>query len=198
MGRDLSRHRQPPAPSTGAKQSCHRTSRFSTRTISCGSSNASCAHRPRRTALGTAPGAVVCRAQKDEGRRARVVGDDLFLITHRRVYEAYEALSQRRARRLRRIVLRSHDCGSSLRICCSITSGAFTCWWMSFRIPIRSNTRAACWPAIVAESLRLVTMINRFYGWRGARIENIHRFRQDFGDVQVIRLEQTTGRRERF
>ena len=28
------------------------------------------------------------------------------------------------------------------------------------------------------------------YGWRGARIENIHRFQQDFGSVRLIRLEQ--------
>ncbi|HEY6598239.1 MAG TPA: UvrD-helicase domain-containing protein, partial [Pseudomonadales bacterium] len=33
-------------------------------------------------------------AQKDEGRRARdvVVGDDLFLVTHQRIYQAYEEL----------------------------------------------------------------------------------------------------------
>ena len=28
------------------------------------------------------------------------------------------------------------------------------------------------------------------YGWRGAKIENIHRFSRDFQDVQMIRLEQ--------
>jgi DNA helicase-2/ATP-dependent DNA helicase PcrA len=28
------------------------------------------------------------------------------------------------------------------------------------------------------------------YGWRGARVENIHQFQQDFADVQLIRLEQ--------
>ena len=28
------------------------------------------------------------------------------------------------------------------------------------------------------------------YGWRGAKIENIHRFTQDFPTAQVIRLEQ--------
>ena len=28
------------------------------------------------------------------------------------------------------------------------------------------------------------------YGWRGARVENIHRLQQDLGDVQLVRLEQ--------
>jgi len=28
------------------------------------------------------------------------------------------------------------------------------------------------------------------YGWRGAKVENIHQFQQDFADVQLIRLEQ--------
>ncbi len=28
------------------------------------------------------------------------------------------------------------------------------------------------------------------YGWRGARVENIHQFRNDFADVELIRLEQ--------
>ncbi|MUH73559.1 DNA helicase II [Psychrosphaera haliotis] len=28
------------------------------------------------------------------------------------------------------------------------------------------------------------------YGWRGARVENIHNFQKDFADVEIIRLEQ--------
>jgi len=28
------------------------------------------------------------------------------------------------------------------------------------------------------------------YGWRGARVENLHRYQQDFAEVQLIRLEQ--------
>ena len=28
------------------------------------------------------------------------------------------------------------------------------------------------------------------YSWRGAKIENIHRFTQDFADCKTIRLEQ--------
>ncbi len=28
------------------------------------------------------------------------------------------------------------------------------------------------------------------YGWRGARVENIHRFRDDFADTRLVRLEQ--------
>ena len=50
--------------------------------------------------------------QKDEGRRARevVAGDDLFLITHKRVYEAYEELcSSGGLVDFAELLLRSHE-----------------------------------------------------------------------------------------
>ena len=32
------------------------------------------------------------------------------------------------------------------------------------------------------------------YGWRGAKIENIHRYSEDFQDVQIVGSNRTTAR----
>ena len=94
---------------TGAKRSCRRASRFSTR-----DDQLRLVKRVMRALdLDEAKWAPrqaqwFINGQKDEGRRARevVAGDDLFLITHRRIYEAYEeAVLQRWPRRLRRIAV---------------------------------------------------------------------------------------------
>ncbi len=57
-----------------------------------------------------------------------------------------------------------------------------------------TNTIQYAWLRVLAGESAFVTAVGdddqSIYGWRGARIENIHRFTRDFQDVHTIRLEQ--------
>jgi DNA helicase-2/ATP-dependent DNA helicase PcrA len=133
--------------------------------------------------------------QKDEGRRARevVAGDDLFLITHRRVYEAYEELCRSGGLvDFAELLLRSHELWLE-------SADLLQHYQRRFQHLLvdefqDTNTIQYAWLRVLAGDRGRVVAVGdddqSIYGWRGARIENIHRFRQDFRDVQVIRLEQ--------
>ena len=147
--------------------------------------------------MGAAAGAMVHQRAKRTKAVARVkssAGDDLFLITHRRIYEAYEELCFTGGLvDFAELLLRSHelwleDAGSAG----STTSAASSiCWSTSSRIRTRSSTHGcACSRVNGGRVVAVGDDDQSIYGWRGARIENIHRFRQDFRDVAIIRLEQ--------
>ncbi|CAG8999362.1 MAG: DNA helicase II [Candidatus Celerinatantimonas neptuna] len=57
-----------------------------------------------------------------------------------------------------------------------------------------TNAIQYAWLRLLAGSWAKVMIVGdddqSIYGWRGARIENIQRFSDDFGDVEIIRLEQ--------
>ena len=57
-----------------------------------------------------------------------------------------------------------------------------------------TNTIQYAWLRVLAGKTGHVMAVGdddqSIYGWRGARIENIHRFSEDFAPVQVVRLEQ--------
>nr|VFK07255.1 MAG: ATP-dependent DNA helicase UvrD [Candidatus Kentron sp. LPFa]VFK23989.1 MAG: ATP-dependent DNA helicase UvrD [Candidatus Kentron sp. LPFa] len=57
-----------------------------------------------------------------------------------------------------------------------------------------TNAIQYAWIRLIAGNTGRVFMVGdddqSIYGWRGARIENIHRFSTDFPDVQTFRLEQ--------
>jgi len=134
-------------------------------------------------------------AQKDEGRRARevIAGDDLFLITHRRVYEAYETLcSSGGLVDFAELLLRSHELWLESPELLQHYQQRFQHLLVDeFQ---DTNTIQYAWLRVLAGERGRVVAVGdddqSIYGWRGARIENIHRFRQDFRDVQLIRLEQ--------
>lgn len=57
-----------------------------------------------------------------------------------------------------------------------------------------TNTIQYAWIQLLAGNSASVTVVGdddqSIYGWRGARVENIHRFTEDFSPVTIIRLEQ--------
>ncbi len=134
-------------------------------------------------------------AQKDEGRRARdvVAGDDLFMVTQQRIYHAYEDLCFNTGLvDFAELLLRSHQ----LWLEAPDLLAHYQRRFQHILVDEFQDTNAIqyAWLRVLAGvSGRIVAVGDddqSIYGWRGARIENIHRFRQDFGDVATIRLEQ--------
>jgi DNA helicase-2/ATP-dependent DNA helicase PcrA len=134
-------------------------------------------------------------SQKDEGRRARDLpaSDDLFQITHKRIYESYEELCQQGGLvDFAELLLRSHEIWLN-------RPELLEHYQRRFRHALvdefqDTNTIQYAWLRVLAGASTRVMAVGdddqSIYGWRGARIENIHRFAQDFGDVRLIRLEQ--------
>jgi DNA helicase II / ATP-dependent DNA helicase PcrA len=134
-------------------------------------------------------------AQKDEGKRAKDVyaGDDLFLVTHKRVYESYEALCRQGGLvDFAELLLRSHELWSEQPDLLAHYQRRFSQLLVDeFQ---DTNTIQYAWLHTLAGRSGRVMAVGdddqSIYGWRGARIENLHRFRQDFADVRIVRLEQ--------
>ncbi len=57
-----------------------------------------------------------------------------------------------------------------------------------------TNTIQYAWLRVLAGKSARVTAVGdddqSIYGWRGAKIENIHQFQRDFDDTRIVRLEQ--------
>ncbi|MEE4300324.1 MAG: DNA helicase II [Pseudomonadales bacterium] len=132
--------------------------------------------------------------QKDEGRRARhVEGGDLFADTMLRVYGAYEDACERGGMiDFAELLLRSHELWLENRTLLEHYQRRFGHLLVDeFQ---DTNTIQYAWLRVLAGDNGRIMVVGdddqSIYGWRGARIENIHRVQQDFRDVRVIRLEQ--------
>ncbi len=133
--------------------------------------------------------------QKDEGKRARDVpaGDDLFQITHKKIYEAYEELCQQSGLvDFAELLLRSHELWLNDPELLAHYQGRFQHILVDeFQ---DTNTIQYAWLRVLAGDKSHVMAVGdddqSIYGWRGARIENIHRYSEHFQPVNVIRLEQ--------
>jgi DNA helicase II / ATP-dependent DNA helicase PcrA len=133
--------------------------------------------------------------QKDEGRRARETpaGDDLFQITHKRIYEAYETLCQSSGLvDFAELLLRSHEIWLTRPELLAHYQRRFGHLLVDeFQ---DTNTIQYAWLRVLAGNSGHIMAVGdddqSIYGWRGARIENIHRFRDDFANVGIVRLEQ--------
>ena len=133
--------------------------------------------------------------QKDEGIRSDKVetGDDLFRITHKRIYQQYEEMCFAGGLvDFAELLLRSYEL------------------WLKnpdlldhYRSRFKSilvdefqdtNTIQYAWLKLLGSGSSNVMVVGdddqSIYGWRGARIENIQQFSDDFAEVQTIRLEQ--------
>ncbi len=133
--------------------------------------------------------------QKDEGKRARDVpsSDDLFQITHKRIYTGYEEVCEAGGLvDFAELLLRSHELwlnnpeilGHYQQRFANILVDEFQ----------DTNTIQYAWLRVLAGKQCNVMAVGdddqSIYGWRGAKIENIHRFSEDFANVQTVRLEQ--------
>ncbi len=133
--------------------------------------------------------------QKDEGRRAKRVpaSDDVFEITHRKVYESYEALCQQGGLvDFAELLLRSHELWLENPELLAHYHRRFG----HLLVDEFQDTNAIqyAWLRVLAGTSGRVMAVGdddqSIYGWRGARVENIHQFSKDFHPVEVIRLEQ--------
>jgi DNA helicase-2/ATP-dependent DNA helicase PcrA len=134
-------------------------------------------------------------AQKDEGRRAKDVpaGDDLYQITHKRIYESYEQLcAQGGLVDFAELLLKSYELWLE-------QPALLEHYQQRFRHLLvdefqDTNAIQYAWLKVLTGKSACITAVGdddqSIYGWRGAKIENIHRFRQDFEKVEVVRLEQ--------
>ncbi len=133
--------------------------------------------------------------QKDEGLRPQHIqpAGDLFLATMVKIYEAYEAACARAGViDFSELLLRALDLWRD-------HPGLLEHYQRRFRHVLvdefqDTNAVQYAWLRLLAkggESLMVVGDDDQsIYGWRGARIENLQQFSQDFPDAELIRLEQ--------
>ena len=133
--------------------------------------------------------------QKDEGLRPQHIqsGGDLFLATMKSIYESYEAACARAGViDFSELLLRALDLWRD-------QPGLLAHYQQRFRhilVDEFQDTNAVqyAWLRLLGkdgDSLMVVGDDDQsIYGWRGAKIENIHQYSSDFPDAQIIRLEQ--------
>lgn len=134
--------------------------------------------------------------QKDEGLRAghsEPPLGDLYLKTMQRVYAAYEEACERGGLvDFAELLLRAHELWLHSPDVLSHYQGRFR------QILVDefqdTNTIQYAWLRVLAGDHIPVVAVGdddqSIYGWRGAKIENIQRFGEDFGGTRVVRLEQ--------
>lgn len=133
--------------------------------------------------------------QKDEGLRPQHIQEtaDPFVRTMLQVYRAYEADCQRGGMvDFAEILLRAHELWLNKPHILEHYRNRFPFVLVDeFQ---DTNSVQYAWLRMLAGSTSCVTAVGdddqSIYGWRGAKIENIQRFTQDFSHTQTIRLEQ--------
>ncbi|MDO8695912.1 MAG: UvrD-helicase domain-containing protein, partial [Pseudomonas sp.] len=133
--------------------------------------------------------------QKDEGLRPKHIqpAGDLFLATQLSIYQAYEdACARAGLIDFAELLLRALDLWRD-------NPGLLTHYQRRFRHVLvdefqDTNAVQFAWLRMLAlggDSLMVVGDDDQsIYGWRGAKIENMHQYSRDFADAVTIRLEQ--------
>ena len=133
--------------------------------------------------------------QKDEGLRPQHIqaGGDLFLATQLSIYQAYEAACARAGLiDFSELLLRALDLWRD-------NPGLLEHYQRRFRhilVDEFQDTNAVqyAWLRFLAKGGASLMVVGdddqSIYGWRGAKIENIHQYSRDFPDAETIRLEQ--------
>ncbi len=134
-------------------------------------------------------------AQKDEGLRSRHIQEtaDPFVRTMLQIYRAYEEDCQRGGMvDFAEILLRAHELWLNKPHILEHYRQRFPFILVDeFQ---DTNSVQYAWLRMLAGKESRVTAVGdddqSIYGWRGAKIENIQRFSQDFADTHIYRLEQ--------
>jgi DNA helicase-2/ATP-dependent DNA helicase PcrA len=134
-------------------------------------------------------------AQKDEGLRAKHIqaGNDPYSQKMLEIYQAYEATCQRAGViDFGEILLRSHELWLKRPdILASYQQRFQQILVDEFQ---DTNTIQYAWLRLLAGETGNLFIVGdddqSIYGWRGARIENIQKFHDDYPDAASIRLEQ--------
>lgn len=133
--------------------------------------------------------------KKDEGVRPDYIQEngDPFTSTMKMIYSAYEEACARGGMvDFAELLLRSHELWLK-------DKDLLAHYQSRFRFVLvdefqDTNTVQYAWLRVLAGAHSRVTAVGdddqSIYGWRGAKIENIQQFEQDFSPVRVCRLEQ--------
>ena len=134
--------------------------------------------------------------QKDEGLRARHVDvplGDLYAKTMVRVYAAYEEACERGGLvDFAELLLRAHE----LWLKSPSTLAHYQARFKTILVDEfqDTNTIQYAWLRVLAGQTIPVVAVGdddqSIYGWRGAKVENIQRFSEDFAGTVTVRLEQ--------
>lgn len=133
--------------------------------------------------------------QKDEGMRPQHIqaAGDLFLTTMVRIYAAYEqACARAGVVDFAELLLRSLELwrdNQPLR-------EQYQARFQHLLVDEFQDTNAVqyAWLRLIAGNTPSLMVVGdddqSIYGWRGARIENIHQFQEDYPAAELVRLEQ--------
>ena len=135
-------------------------------------------------------------AQKDEGLRADHIQEnpgDHFTTTMLKIYRQYEKLCQQGGLvDFGELLLRSHELWLH-------KPELLAHYQQRFRHMLvdefqDTNTIQYAWLQILASNRVPLTVVGdddqSIYGWRGAKVENIQQYQQDFPNARMVRLEQ--------
>jgi len=134
-------------------------------------------------------------AKKDEGLRPQHIDadGDPFVIKMTELYQAYEDTCKRSGLvDFAELLLRAHELFLERRDVLEHYQARFKHILVDeFQ---DTNTIQYAWVRLLAGDKGNIFIVGdddqSIYGWRGARIENIHQFSADFDNTQTIRLEQ--------
>ena len=133
--------------------------------------------------------------QKDEGLRPQNIEDygDVYVKTHLDIYRAYEEACQRGGMvDFAELLLRAHE----LLLNNPRTLEHYRQRFSHLLVDEFQDTNSIqyAWLRVLAGNRDNLFVVGdddqSIYGWRGAKIENIQKFSQDFPNSELIRLEQ--------
>jgi len=135
-------------------------------------------------------------AQKDEGRRPKHIqpaGGDLFGSTMLKVYEAYQARCQRAGLvDFAELLLRAHELWLEHPVLLHHYQQRFR----HLLVDEFQDTNAIQYAFVrvlagdTGEVFAVGDDDQAIYGWRGAKVENVHRFLKDYPGARTLKLEQ--------